>query len=159
MKSLRFTEEQLSAYKAKHAKAASIADGYSPHAVTIECATTGCVTELKTERGPNKYGNEETNGYQSRKESKRAAELKLLERAGEITELQEQVPFLLIPKQLDAAGKCIERSCKYFADFTYVQDGERIVEDSKSPPTRAKESYIIKRKLMLFVHHVRIFES
>lgn len=45
----------------------------------------------------NKYGAVKTRGYDSKKEAQRADELRLLERAGEISELQEQVRFELIP--------------------------------------------------------------
>ena len=73
----------------------------------------------------------------------------LLEQAGEITSLQEQVPFELIPKQ-DS-----ERPCSYVADFVYYRDGTRVVEDSKGFRT---EAYRIKKKLLLFVHGIRVVE-
>ncbi len=58
-----------------------------------------------------KYGNRRTNGYASKREASRAQELRLLEKAGKIHNLREQVPFELIPKQ-DG-----ERARKYVADF------------------------------------------
>lgn len=99
-----------------------------------------------------KYGNTRTNGYDSKREAKRAAELKLLEKAGEITELREQVPFELIPKQLG------ERACKYVADFTYkdLTSGVTIVEDCKG---FRDPIFRIKRKMMLFFHAIRIRET
>ena len=97
--------------------------------------------------------------YDSRKEAQRAQELRLLLRAGEISELQEQVNFELIPAQRDAAGKVIERACIYRADFVYHdKTGRYVVEDVKSPATRTPE-YIIKRKLMLWVHGIRVVEG
>lgn len=96
-----------------------------------------------------KYGNVKTNGYASRRESVRAQELKLLEQAGEITELREQVTYELVPKQVG------ERAVKIIVDFTYKQDGVTIVEDSKGFKTPA---YIIKRKLLQHVHGLRIRE-
>jgi len=81
----------------------------------------------------------------------------MLEKAGVISNLEEQVTFELIPKQVDAEGKCIERACKYIADFVYTDEsGQRVVEDSKG--YRLPE-YIIKRKLMLFVHGIRVLET
>ena len=76
----------------------------------------------------NKYRNKKTGSYASKKEAKRAQELKLMEKAGEIFELQEQVKFVLIPKQEG------ERECSYFADYTYVEEHtlDYIVEDVKS---------------------------
>ena len=98
-----------------------------------------------------KYGNKKTvvDGitFDSRKEATRFAELKLLQRAGEIFDLQRQVPFTLIPKQV-RDGRVIERPCVYKADFVYKnKDGTEVVEDTKG--MRTKE-YVIKRKLMLW---------
>jgi hypothetical protein len=92
--------------------------------------------------------------FDSRKEYRRFCELSLLERAGEITDLQRQVKFELIPSQrID--GKVVERPCTYIADFVYKQAGETVVEDTKGYRTT---DYIIKRKLMLWVHGIRIQE-
>lgn len=94
----------------------------------------------------------------------------LLEKAGVIKNLQQQVKFVLIPsyyetyeryskngKPLKDGKRCIEKECSYYADFTYtiVETGENIVEDAKG--VRTKE-YIIKRKLMLAVYGIRIKE-
>jgi len=95
-----------------------------------------------------KYRNKKTNGYDSKKEAKRAVELKLLERAGHISELKEQVTILLQEK-FRHNGKW-ECSITYIADFVYMKDGVKIVEDVKSPITRKIQTYRIKRKLLLF---------
>ena len=97
-----------------------------------------------------KYGNKRTNGYASKREAKRAEQLRWLERAGEITGLKEQYPFVLIPKQEG------ERECKYIADFFYFDKNSfRVVEDAKG---YRDPVYRIKRKLMLHVHGIRIRE-
>ena len=94
--------------------------------------------------------------FDSKKEYERFRELKLLERAGKIEDLRRQVVFELIPSQRDPkTRKVIERACKYVADFTYWKNGEFIVEDTKGFRTA---DYIIKRKLMLQVHGIRIKE-
>lgn len=104
----------------------------------------------------NKYHAEKSGGYASRKEHRRANELKLLQRAGIIKHLREQVTYELIPTQRDINGKVIERACSYVADFVYTdKDGNLIVEDTKGMRT---EVYRIKRKLMLHVHGIRILE-
>lgn len=114
----------------------------------------------------NKYGAQRVGGHASKKEHSRANQLKLWQRAGLISNLREQVPFELIPAQYgecgtDLKGKpvrvCIEKSCKYIADFVYTDNetGQTIVEDTKG--VRTKE-YIIKRKLMLYLHGIRIKE-
>lgn len=107
-----------------------------------------------------KYHNRKTvvNGhtFDSKKEAKRYSELLLLERAGAIHDLRTQVKYVLIPSQRSKeTGKVIERECSYKADFVYTEGGETVVEDVKG--YRTKE-YIIKRKLMLHVHGIRIRE-
>ena len=109
-----------------------------------------------------KYRNQKTTldgvTFDSRKEAERWAELKLLERAGEISFLQRQVNFTLIPKQT-RDGKVIERPVTYKADFTYRdnESGLDVVEDVKSQATKTRE-YIIKRKLMLWEYGIEIKE-
>lgn len=105
--------------------------------------------------------------FDSKKEYKRYCELLLLEQAEAITELQRQVKFVLIPAQYAVVGfkkngkpikKCVERECSYFADFVYFNDqGVKVVEDTKSPITKTKD-YIIKRKLMRYIHGIEIQE-
>lgn len=92
--------------------------------------------------------------FDSKKEAKRFCELKLMEKANIISDLQRQVKFILIPKQ-KKDGKVIERECSYIADFVYMENGETIVEDTKGFKTK---DYIIKRKLMLSVYGIRIKE-
>ena len=99
--------------------------------------------------------------FDSVREANRWAELKLLQRAGEIYDLERQVRFVLIPTQRDEKGKVIERECAYMADFVYIghcKDGwEKVVEDVKSPITKTPE-YRIKKKLMLKEYGIRIKE-
>lgn len=92
--------------------------------------------------------------FDSVKEYKRFCELSQLEKAGAITDLQRQVKFRLIDSQRQD-GKVVERPCNYIADFVYMKDGEKVVEDTKGVRTA---DYIIKRKLMLWVHGIRIKE-
>lgn len=93
--------------------------------------------------------------FDSVREYRRWQELKLLERAGQITGLQRQVKFQLIPSQ-KIDGKVVERPVFYVADFQYTDhDGSVVVEDTKGFRTK---DYVIKRKLMLHVHGIRIKE-
>lgn len=107
---------------------------------------------------PSKYRNRKVtvNGmtFDSKKEYERFCELSLFEKAGTITDLQRQVRFRLLPSQR-RDGKVIERPCDYIADFTYKIDGKLIVEDTKGMKTL---DYIIKRKLMLYIHDIIIRE-
>lgn len=105
---------------------------------------------------PGKYHAVPTAGYASRKEARRAAQLQLLQRAGHISGLRQQVPFQLIPAQYSPDGKLLERACSYIADFVYHDaEGRLVVEDTKGMRT---DVYIIKRKLMLHVHGIAIRE-
>lgn len=94
--------------------------------------------------------------FDSKKEAEHYENLRLLEKVGEISNLQRQVRFELIPSQKDANGRVLERPCTYVADFTYTDSqGNNVVEDTKG--IRTKE-YVIKRKLMLKIHGIRIHE-
>lgn len=93
--------------------------------------------------------------FDSQKEASRYRELRLLERTGAIQDLQRQQVFTLIPSQ-KRGGKVVERSVTYKADFAYVKDGQYIVEDVKGFKT---PEYILKRKLMLYVHGIRVRET
>lgn len=110
--------------------------------------------------------------HDSRKEARRWSELCLLERAGVISDLERQVKYVLIPSQVETyerfspktgnriknGVRTLEKECAYIADFVYVdvKTGEKIVEDTKGMRT---EAYRIKRKLMLWVHGIRIKET
>ena len=104
--------------------------------------------------------------FDSKKEANRYFELKILQKAGEISGLQRQVSYLLIPEQREPdtkgprggihKGKLIERPCYYIADFVYTDMiGNKVVEDTKGMRTA---EYKLKRKLMLHVHGIRIKE-
>lgn len=122
----------------------------------------------------NKYKNTKTivDGieFDSRKEAARYKELKLLEAAGEISNLEMQVKFVLIPTQREPdfvgvrggikKGKVIEKECSYLADFVYIRDGEVIVEDVKGYKNgSAYNIFKIKRKLMLYLYGIKIVET
>lgn len=108
--------------------------------------------------------------HDSRKEANRWCELLLLQRCGAISDLQRQVKFVLIPAQTETfprygkrgnrladGERIVEKECAYVADFVYTENGKKIVEDTKSDATKTKE-YRIKRKLMLWVHGIRVRE-
>lgn len=78
--------------------------------------------------------------------------------------LKRQVKYVLIPAQyaeVNGKRKCIERECTYISDFTYIENGKLIVEDVKGYRDSSSAGYakfVIKRKLMLHVHGIRITE-
>ncbi len=83
--------------------------------------------------------------FDSLKEGRRYRELKLMLRAGIISDLEMQPMF-----KLEVNGSLI---CKYIADFRYIEKGETIIEDVKGVKTR---EFRIKQKLMLAVHGIEI---
>lgn len=109
--------------------------------------------------------------FDSKKEARRYYELLCLERSGAICELQRQVKYILIPAQYEDCcevykkgkmkgqkkkGKLLERECSYIADFVYIENNNIVVEDCKGMRT---EAYKIKKKLMLYIHGIRLTES
>lgn len=107
-------------------------------------------------RKKNKYHAIKSGGYDSKKENRRACELKMMQRLGLISELREQVKFQLIPVQRDKRGNLLEHACSYIADFVYYDEHRNlVVEDTKGVRT---DVYKIKRKLMLQVHGIIIKE-
>lgn len=122
----------------------------------------------------NKYFNVKTKAsdgmvFDSTKEARRYEQLILLQRAGEISDLKRQVEYELIPnqyetyerysktgKRLEDGKKLIERKVVYVADFVYTtKTGEVIVEDAKGFRTK---DFILKRKLLLFRHGIKLRE-
>ena len=107
--------------------------------------------------------------FDSNKEYQRWMELRLMERAGEISGLSRQVRYELIPAQREPdiigpkggrrPGKLIERSVDYVADFVYTKDGTVVVEDTKGyKGGQAYALFAIKRKLMLQVWGIKVRE-
>lgn len=86
--------------------------------------------------------------FASRKEANRYSQLKLLEGAGEIHNLELQPKFPLVVN-----GKSIGT---YIADFSYVEDGELITEDVKGVKTPV---YRLKKKLVQALYNVTIHET
>lgn len=84
--------------------------------------------------------------FDSRKEANRFYQLRLMERAGEISNLRRQVEYELIPAQKTPEGRAV-RPVKYVADFVYDDHGKTVVEDVKGVKTR---EFQLKSKLMLW---------
>lgn len=112
--------------------------------------------------------------FDSKKEYNRWCELKILERTGFISDLQRQVVYELIPRQVEKyerygkngkrlqdGERVIELPVRYIADFQYVQDGKTVVEDVKGyrdPNSAVYAKFVLKRKLMLWLKGIRVVE-
>lgn len=142
------------------------------------------IVQTEQKKKENKVHAEKTeDGYASKKEARRASELRLMEQAGQIKNLQEQKRFVLVPaiyetesgklvkdwaekpkKELERQYgklKILERSLVYVSDFVYEQDGETVVEDVKGYKKSNAAVYRIftaKRKLMLHEYGIRVRE-
>ena len=112
--------------------------------------------------------------FDSIKEGKRYIHLLEKERNGEISSLQTQVKYVLIPSQYESyerygkkgqklkdGRRMVERECAYIADFVYIDNasGETVVEDVKGyRRDGAYNIFTIKRKLMLYLKGIKVNE-
>lgn len=128
---LRWSDEQLAAYKALRKEAAS--------APPVEPPVRAKYRNKKTEIGGVKFD--------SKAEASRFIALKRMEEAGIIANLRRQVSFELAPSvKIPGKGR-MSPALRYFADFVYEQDGKQIIEDVKGQH-RVTEGFRIKRHLM-----------
>lgn len=96
--------------------------------------------------------------FDSQKEYKRYIELTVQMQRSEIQDLKCQVKFELAPKVKIVGEKRAKPALRYFADFTYIKEGQLIVEDVKSAVTRKLASFRNKKHLMKTVHDIDIKE-
>lgn len=114
--------------------------------------------------------------FDSLKECRRYTELRMLEKAGKIKDLELQKAYELIPAQYEETeeiytkgahkgmpkqGKLLERACYYVADFYYVdcETKQAVVEDVKGYREGGAYSlFKLKRKLMLYRYGIKIKE-
>lgn len=101
-----------------------------------------------------KYGNRKTvvDGvtFDSAKEARRYGELKLLERAGQIRNLEVQPRFPLAVNGVTVAH--------YVGDFSYVEAKAQVIEDVKSAITRKLPVYRLKAKMFAAQYGFQIRE-
>lgn len=93
--------------------------------------------------------------FASQREGNRWWDLRMLEKCGEISQLERQVPYVLAPAVNLYGEKRKKTALRYVADFRYfdVKAGHVVVEDAKgfeSPVSR------IKRHLMKSVHNIDV---
>lgn len=112
--------------------------------------------------------------FDSKREARRWLELRKMVDTGEIKNLCRQVEYTLIPRQRDVPtetyargdkkgqfkpGRLLEREVCYVCDFQYQWNGKTVVEDVKGyTGGGAYTVFSIKRKLMLWVHGIRVIE-
>ena len=113
--------------------------------------------------------------FDSLKECRRYTELRLLEQAGKIKDLELQKAYELIPAQYEETEDIYtkgahkgehkkvlqERACNYVADYVYIdcETGKTVVEDVKGYREGGAYSlFKVKRKLMLYRYGIKIKE-
>lgn len=122
----------------------------------------------------NKLHAEKCGEYASKHEAQRAWELKMLQRSGKISNLQEQVKYVLVPaiwKEIPRTGKrgqalkpkrvCVQRELSYIADFTYIDNatGHEVVEDAKGYQGGATyRIFVNKKKQMRQIYGIEVKE-
>ena len=142
----RFDEKALAAHQARMAKFK--AEGkVTTHRMEPEARPANKKGGRKSKYGSIKA---EADGIQfhSKAERGRYMDLRLLEKAGEIRELEMQVRFPLVVNDL--------LICDYIADFQYQGREGLVIEDVKGFKTR---EYLMKKRLMLAIHGVEIKET
>lgn len=107
-----------------------------------------------------KYGNEKVSEddytFDSIAELTRYRELKLLAQAGQITLLRVHPSYELQPAFVDRDGKR-QRAICYEADFSYVERGDRIVEDVKGGKATQTAAYKMKAKMFRYRYSALIY--
>lgn len=88
--------------------------------------------------------------HDSKKEAFRCNELHQMLERGEIKALKVQPAYTLVDAYDYGWRK--ERALTYTADFEYIQDGVKVVEDVKSDATKTDKLYIAKRKIFEWKH-------
>jgi hypothetical protein len=111
----------------------------------------------KTAKKPAKFRNVWTvvDGikFQSKREAARWSELRILEAAGAIAALKRQVRFVLTVHHVKVGI--------FVADFTYIENGQRQVEDSKGRRDSRDPSYQLfklKAALMKAIYGIEVRE-
>ena len=106
----------------------------------------------KTNRRPQKFGNvritTDDGTFDSQKEHRRWCELKLLERAGDIRNLEHHVKLPLVVNGHDCGS--------YEADFIYFEGGSRVIEDSKGGDATVTQLFRLKQKLVRALYGIDV---
>lgn len=136
-------------------------DAFPPHIqkqIRSQFAGKTRMEEIAEEENPgkkSKYSSAKTDidgiRFDSKKEAEFYAELKLREKAGEISHLRLQ-PRYLLQEAFKHEGKQ-HREIEYVADFEYIENGETVVVDVKGFKTAV---YMLKKKLFLYKYGSKI---
>jgi hypothetical protein len=106
----------------------------------------------KANRRAQKYGNQrivtEEGAFDSQSEYRRWCELKLLERGGQIRNLEHHVKLPLIVNGHDCG--------RYEADFVYFENDKRVIEDRKGGKATITDVFRLKQKLVFALYGIEV---
>lgn len=91
--------------------------------------------------------------FDSKAEARYWGHLQIRLKAGEISNLRRQVPFVLAPAVVIGGRK--RPPLRYVADFVWEEGGRTVVADVKGA---VPEAYRIKRHLLKAIHGIDILE-
>lgn len=94
--------------------------------------------------------------FDSKREAERWGHLRLLEKAGRISGLKRQVSYVLAPSVKFAGARSAKPAIRFIADFEYIENGARVVEDVKSEITAKLPTFQMKRHLMKHLHGIDV---
>lgn len=136
-------------------------DKFPPHIqkqINRQLAKKTRMEEIAEEENPekkSKYSSAKTDvdgiRFDSKKEAEFYAELKLREKAGEISHLRLQPRYLL--QEAFKHDSKQYREIEYVADFEYIEDGVTVVVDVKGFKTAV---YMLKKKLFLYKYGSKV---
>lgn len=128
---------------------------WTPQDVADYQARRGLRVEIAEPPKRNKYSaiKTEVDGiiFDSKREATRYQDLRVMQQAGLITDLTLQPEFQLIVNGVKIAA--------YRGDFEYRENGQRVIEDTKSDFTCRLMWYRMKKKLMLALYQIEIRET
>jgi len=120
-------------------------------------------TSVGKTRSKGRYGNvrkpvHDGIRFDSKREFLRYMDLKLLEKAGEISDIKvhPKYPITIAGVEIRIYSKRYHKNGRhltYEADFTYMRDGETVIEDVKMASGHRTETYKIKKALMRAMGH------
>lgn len=104
-----------------------------------------------------KYVDNDGIKWDSKKEYNYYQQLLQLEKENKIKDIERQVEYILIPKQVDENSKFLYHPIKYKLDFKYfnIEEGKYHYVDVKGFRT---VEYKLKKKLMYYIHRIKIEE-
>ena len=113
---------------------------------------------MKTPKYKNRKIENEDGKFDSAKECRRFKELKILQRAGVISNLTCQATYVLAESVKFIGEAKAKPALRYVADFQYFENGNLVVEDVKSKITKENPVFRIKKHLLMSVHGIEVRE-